>query len=115
MTFDPVLDDLFTINVAKMKVSIPAQLRQMLDKPIHEVCITAQDTYRRASGRGNTPTHRGRKPVPEEGAGAIAITAGLALRSAAIQTGDYEALKRISAVLSEQAPDVAAGLGLRGL
>lgn len=112
LVFEPALDSLFTINVAKMKVSIPAQLRQMLDKPIHEVCLTAQDTYRRASGRGNTPTHRGRGKPAGHSAGSDAITTGLALRSAAIQTGDYDALKRISAVLAEQAPEVAAGLGL---
>ena len=38
--------------------------------------------------------------------------AGLALRAAAMQIGEYEAFRRIAAALQGQAPDVARALGL---
>jgi hypothetical protein len=38
---------------------------------------------------------------------------GLALRSAAMQAGEYDAFRRIIAVLAEQAPDTAKALGLQ--
>jgi hypothetical protein len=41
-----------------------------------------------------------------------ATTAGLALRSAAMQAGEWAAWLRIAAVLREQAPDVLETLGL---
>ena len=41
------LDEVFNINVAKMRVSVPAQLKQMLDRPVSELCILADRVYRR--------------------------------------------------------------------
>ena len=52
--------------------------------------------------------------VPRTGAQASA-TAGLAFRSAALQTGHYEALRSIAVVLREQAPELARALGLDDL
>ncbi len=44
--FGTVLDPLFNINVAKMRVSLPTQLRQMLERPVHELCSQAGSFYR---------------------------------------------------------------------
>ena len=52
---------------------------------------------------GRLPTRRPR----------TADDAGLALRAAAMQAGEYEAFQRIVATLRQQAPDVADALGLR--
>lgn len=111
LSFTTDLDDLFNINVAKMRVTVPPQLRTMLERPIQEMCGVASDAYRRppTNPRGPTP------PVPNERKTLAFSTSGVALRSAALQTGDYDALKRIAAILEDQAPEVVDVLGLRGL
>ena len=38
LDFDTDLDSVFHINVAKMRVTIPPQLRQMIERPINELC-----------------------------------------------------------------------------
>lgn len=40
------------------------------------------------------------------------LTAGLALRAAAMQAGEYDAWRRIMKALRAESPDVAAALGL---
>ena len=51
LDFDTDLDSVFNINVAKMRVTIPPQLRQMLERPINELCGQADDAYRKTSRR----------------------------------------------------------------
>jgi hypothetical protein len=107
--FDTDLDEAFNINVAKMRVSIPPQLRQMLERPINEVCMLADDTYRKTAKR------RGRRSAPtSDGDASVQNVAefGLALKSAAVQAGEYAALKKIAAELRSSMPDVASSLGL---
>ena len=123
LEFDTDLDSVFNINVAKMRVTIPPQLRQMLERPINELCGEADDAYRKTSRRiaaverSETGTGRSRPPWagPEPMAGALDEDAGLALRAAAMQAGEYEAFRRIVRRLQQQAPDVAAALGLRSV
>jgi hypothetical protein len=113
LDFDTDLDTAFNINVSKMRVSIPPQLRQMLERPINELCLRADDTYRKTTrSHANLPVHRQVGSAPPSQASA---TAGLALRSAALQTGYYEALRSIAAVLREQAPELVRTLGLEDL
>ena len=117
LNFDTDLDSVFNINVAKMRVTIPPQLRQMLERPINELCGQADDAYRKTSrhaagnhsGEGDTRPSRARL---EPAARDLDEDAGLALRAAAMQAGEYEAFQRIAAALQQQAPDVAAALGL---
>lgn len=119
LDFDTDLDSVFNINVAKMRVALPPQIRQMLERPINELCAYADDRYRRASRhsgvkqpvtadneQANARSATG-SPVPSNGA-------GLALRAAAMQAGEYDAFRRIMTVLAEQRPDVASALGLDG-
>ena len=123
LDFNTDLDFAFNINVAKMRVSVPPQLRQMLERPINELCMRAGDAYRRTTRlRGNLPMHRQppqgppiSQPRPVPPLSQASATAGLALRSAALQTGQYDALRSIAAVLMEQAPDVARALSLHDL
>lgn len=113
LDFDTDLDTAFNINVAKMRVSIPPQLRQMLERPINDLCLRADDTYRKTSrSHVNLPIHRQAGSAPPSQASA---TAGLALRSAALQTGHYEALCSIAVVLRQQAPELLRALGLDDL
>jgi Histidine kinase-, DNA gyrase B-, and HSP90-like ATPase len=48
VSFDPRLDEAFRINVAKMRVQIPRQLREQIDQAIAPVIKAAQVAYRRA-------------------------------------------------------------------
>ena len=49
--FGTTLDDAFNINVAKMRVNLPGQLRKMLARPVNELCIAADAAYRRENAR----------------------------------------------------------------
>lgn len=119
LDFDTDLDSVFNINVAKMRVTIPPQLRQMLERPINELCGRADDIYRKTSRRatdGHSPSDNGhQRPTAGPGPAArpIAEGAGLALRAAAMHAGEYESFQRIVATLRQQAPEVAETLGLR--
>jgi hypothetical protein len=119
LDFDTDLDSVFNINVAKMRVTIPPQLRQMLVRPINELCGHADDAYRKTS-RHPAPdlaigedARRAPPPVPEQARKAGGEDMALALRAAAMHAGEYEAFGRIVATLQRQAPEVAEALGLR--
>lgn len=109
LNFGTDLDEQFHINVAKMRVNLPPELRQMLTQPLHELSQRAEEAYRL------TP----KRPAPESGhlesgptrqlIGAASL--GLALRSAAAQAGEYSALRRIFTKLNETDPEAAAALG----
>jgi hypothetical protein len=126
LDFDTDLDSVFNINVAKMRVTLPPQIRQMLERPINELCSFADDRYRKASRRGGSSTDEP-SALPEDGraasvgehgtrpslgASVSGSDAGLALRAAAMLAGEYDSFGRILAVLVEQAPETASALGL---
>jgi hypothetical protein len=106
LDFDTDLDTAFNINVAKMRVGVPPQLRQMLERPINELCIRAGNAYRKS--------HRSDRGSPRETREHTALNhdIGVAMRSAAIQAGEYAAFKKVARVLREMAPDIADELGL---
>ncbi|MFJ3786849.1 ATP-binding protein [Streptomyces sp. NPDC090093] len=118
LDFDTDLDDVFNINVAKVRVTVPVQLRQMLERPINELCSRADEAYRKAdrtSEMGSLKPSVPRQAVWNglESAETTAMKdAGLALRAASMQAGEYAALLRIVAILEAEAPAVAQGLGL---
>ncbi|MCK9903479.1 ATP-binding protein [Frankia sp. Cpl3] len=111
LDFETSLDPVFNINVSKMRVSIPPQLRQMATASINELCLAANAAYRRSSPHGNLPLHRD-APQPLSAPSADLALAGLALRSAAMQSGHFEALESILAIIRRDAPDIAAALDL---
>ena len=90
----------------------------MLERPINELCAQADDAYRKTSRQaadGPVPERAG--PPSGRTASRSTLTtigddAGLALRAAAMQAGEYEAFRRIVAALSQQAPEIADALGL---
>jgi len=90
-----------------MRVSIPAQLRQMIERPINEMCSIADERYRKAS---RSSVEAERKRGGEGSAPSAEI--GVALVSAAIQAGEFEAFKRIAAVLRKVDPSLAKVLGI---
>lgn len=105
--FDTDLDGAFNINVAKMRVALPPQLKQMLSRPISEQCILANNAYRVDSPRRRKEAANG---IPSEVSNGAEI--GLAIKAAAIRTGNYEALTAIAELLKSESPDIARSLGL---
>lgn len=119
LDFGTDLDAVFNIDVAKMRVILPAQLRQMLEQPLNELCIRADAAYRKTSRQDSAssatpalPRQRPAEGTTSADVGGTAPGAGLALRSAAMRAGEYAAFQRIIAVLRELAPEVAGSLGL---
>ncbi len=107
LDFSPDLDAMFQVNVAKMRVTLPSQLRPMLERPVTELCMRADDAYRKSSKRSGSQAFAPRpEPSTER------HTYGLALRTAAAQTGEYAAFKKILAALQETAPEIVSDLGL---
>jgi len=51
LSFYPVLDDAFKINVAKMRIQLPSQIREQVEGAIEPVLKLADSTYR----KGNKP------------------------------------------------------------
>lgn len=109
LDFTSELDEVFNINVAKMRVSVPAQMKQMLDRPVSELCILADRVYRRHSA-DNADADIDRRG-PKAPAGGALPEVGLALKSAAIQSGEYEIFKKVVGILRDQHPDLARALG----
>ena len=105
LDFGTDLDEAFQINVAKMKVSLPPSLRPMLEKPLHELCLRADEAYRKNTQTRNT-THTERKGVD-------LAEAGIALRAAAMEAGQLPALNETFAVLQRRAPEIWKSLGLQ--
>lgn len=106
--FDTCLDEAFQINVAKMRVQIPPSLRLMLERPVHELCVRADDAYRRAANSGE------RKPGvgPSSAADATLADVGVALRGALLEGGDLLAFREAIDVLRRRHPELAAILRL---
>jgi hypothetical protein len=107
LDFSSDLDAMFQVNVAKMRVTLPSQLRPMLERPLTELCMRADDAYRKTSKRSD-----GRSPAPRTESSTERHTYGLALRTAAAQSGEYAAFKKILQVLQETSPNIVADLGL---
>lgn len=113
LEFDTDLDTAFNINVAKMRVTLPAQLRQLIEPSVNELCALADDAYRKTSRVRQSPVPTDLGASPEvRAASQAATTAGLALRMAAMQADQWSAWEQIEALLREQSPEVAGLLGL---
>lgn len=82
--FDPVLDPLFQVNVAKMRVALPSELRSQITAQISEVCHEADRVYREASAARRSDDD----PVPRaQGTGSQVL---LAMRATALGLGQDE-------------------------
>jgi hypothetical protein len=102
LEFNTDLDDIFQINVAKMRINLPSGVRQMLERPVHELCILANDIYRRHA----------QPPVSDRKNISLDLTdVGLAIRSAALEAGQLPAISQIEAILHARSPDVSRALG----
>jgi hypothetical protein len=97
--FYPELDSAFKINVAKVSVSVPSELREMLLPAIEPWVRAAQSAYR-ASAKSRAPRRR-----------AMRTDLRVALERAAQETGELNPLRRIVKRLKKSDPARAAELG----
>lgn len=106
--FQTDLDVLFQINVAKMRVALPPEVRTLLERPIHDLCHRADAVYRRdAQHRQPEATPAASTSRTVHDAGRI----GTALMSAALDAGEHEAFMRIMEKLRGVSPDISDSLG----
>jgi len=116
LDFDTDLDPAFQVNVAKMRVTLPPELRPLLESPIQDLCHQAEAVYRRES-----PVNAGASSVPDTNLDSQSAASrqqprplegsGLALRAAAMEVGESEALGKIMDKVRERSPHVASALG----
>jgi hypothetical protein len=111
LDFTNSLDEVFNINVAKMRVTVPAQLKQMLERPVSELCILADRVYRRHNVDTAEDTDDAVERDDKAPTSGSLSEVGLALKSAAIQSGQYEAFKTVMKLMQDQHPELARGLG----
>ena len=93
--FDPVLDSLFQVNVAKMRVALPLELKNQMQAQIAMACHEADRVYRDASTARNA--ERPDDDVPADSGGASTSDLLLGLRAAALSLGrdEFDWLSRI--------------------
>lgn len=85
--FDPVLDSLFQVNVAKMRVALPTELRSQMQSQIAAACHEADRIYREASLARNQDDG----PADDRrGSGSSADELLIKLGSAALSLGSDE-------------------------
>lgn len=106
LEFDTDLDEAFNINVAKMRVALPSQLRHMIERPVNEICSLADNLYRKSS------KHKGDRDRPNFDNFSAGQDVGLALKGAALDAGEVRPFKRIAAELRRSEPKIAKALGL---
>lgn len=111
LDFGTDLDVLFQINVAKMRVLLPPEVRTLVERPIHELAHRADAVYRKDTGeedrRQRAVLTTGDPHRFRAGAGDI----GTALISAALDAGEHEAFTRIMDKMRSLEPELAAALG----
>lgn len=121
LDFPTSLDEPFRINVAKMRTSLPSQVRTLLERPLLELCQRAESVYRGEAARASKesadarllPLERG--PAEEGPQLSLLPTAaprlGAAIMSAALDAGEDGALLRIMERLRVVDPEAATALG----
>ena len=104
LDFPTSVDTDFKIDVSKMRVSLPAQIKSLLTTPIAELVATADQRYRhREHDERPEMTKKPQPPVVGE--------LGALLLVAALEEGLSAELDRIMKRLGVNDPDIASGLG----
>lgn len=108
--FDTDLDEMFHINVAKMSVVLPPTLRNMLERPIHELCVRADAVYRQASASPDVRKANGKWSVE----GMASRDIGVALKAALLDSaeGNLKLFRKAIEILRSRNADLAQSLDL---
>lgn len=106
--FDTDLDAAFQINVAKMRVELPPTLKQMLERPIHELCVLADDAYRRSTNAGLKKSE-----ARNSFASQVALAeVGVALKAALLEDRGLNEFRSALDTIRRRNPRLAEQLGL---
>jgi hypothetical protein len=111
LDFPSLLDPLFNVNIAKMRVSLPGDIRPLAERAVLDIVKAAQSAYR-GELRVIHPPGRRKQPAPAPPPSPMFMELMVALRAAALVAGESKALGRILARLRKDAPSVAIPLGL---
>lgn len=111
LDFPSSLDPLFNVNIAKMRVSLPGELRPLAERAVLDIVKAAQSAYRGELRVIHPPGGR-KQATPAPTPSPMFMELMVALRAAALLAGESKALGRILARLRRDAPSVAAPLGL---
>lgn len=106
LDFPPALDSYFQINVSKMRINVPAEIRGMLKDPIQELCLRAAQRYRLSGERAQQKRSR-----PSSGNAAWRDVA-FALRVAAAEVGELESMELILKAVDAVDPQLARNLSI---
>lgn len=107
--FETDLDEAFQINVAKMSVELPPIVRQMVERPVQELCVLADDAYRRSANSGGRPDSGQKAPKASETA---LRDVGIALKAALIEDRSLAEFRSALQTLRARHPDLARQLDL---
>lgn len=109
--FGTELDGAFNINVAKMRVTLPSELRKMIARPINELCMTADSEYRKSENGPRKQSQEASSNSPFATDSETGETIGLTLRAAAVRTGNLAALEEMMGLISQEMPELSRHLG----
>ncbi|WP_181311181.1 ATP-binding protein [Nocardioides campestrisoli] len=107
--FDTDLDEPFQINVAKMSVELPPVVRQMLERPVAELCVLADDAYRRSANSGERPDA---SPKASKASETALRDVGIALKAALIEDRSLVEFHSALDLLRSRHPGLAKQLDL---
>ena len=104
LDFSPDLDALFSVDIAKMRATLPSEVRSALEIPVHELCRGADEKYR-AGAPGDVADLVPGLRTPD-----LDRVARM-LHMAAFRSKNKVAYDEILAVVAETDPDLAGQLG----
>lgn len=110
LDFGTELDPLFQINVSKMRVLLPPELRTQLERPVHELCHRADAEYRHDAATRQVEAPKA-PPISAASETSDLGDVSAALLAAALEAGEHAALGRIITHLRSDSPGIAAALG----
>ncbi|MBN4084045.1 ATP-binding protein, partial [bacterium AH-315-A03] len=108
LDFSPGLDTLFSIDIAKMRVTLPPEVRLSLETPVYELCRGADAKYRAGAPRDGGDLAPGLR-TPDLG-----LVARM-LHMAAFRSRNKVAYDEILAVVAASDPDLAGQLGWKDI
>jgi hypothetical protein len=124
LDFSPKLDEVFELNVSKVRVILPSELRSQLEGPVEALIRQAKQAYDpkardKERPRGDGSGARGHGPAPGVGVADEPRTTGAVhphrirnvLDDAARSTDGRAALERIKTFVRRIYPEVARALG----
>lgn len=112
LDFPASLDPLFNVNIAKMRVSLPAELRVLVERGVLDVVKAAQTNYRGPLKVVHPPRTGGNAERKPANPSPMFMELIIALRAAALVTGQSKSFSKVLGRLCRDAPDLAATVGI---